>query len=137
MNNIKEFKIAILSLLVIVLCVIINISQKHTVDVGVYLEGDKANVVKVVDLVLNYDKNDLSLVSYSRQGLLKTWDGNRFLLMPTSVNSGKPIIVLKFRTGMPFSPGDIKIMPESQVYLSNIGSVHLPNGGISFKLNFE
>jgi len=136
MNNFKEFKIAILSLLVIFLCVIITISQKHTVDVGIYLEGDKANIVKVVDLSLNYNDN-LNLVSYSRDGLLKVWDGKRFLLMPNPDSSEKQLIRLRFAAGKPVVPGDIKIMPESQVYLSNIGSVSLPNHGISFKLNYE
>ena len=135
MNNFKEFKIAILSLLVIVLCVF-NISQKHTVDVSVYIEGDKANMVKVVDLTLDYN-NNLNLVSYSRQGLLKAWGKKRFLLMPNADSSEKQLIRLRFTAGKPVVPGDIKIMPESQVYLSNIGSVHLPNNGISFKLSYE
>lgn len=135
MNNFKEFKIAILSLLVIVLCVF-DISQKHTVDVSVYIEGDKASLVRVVDLTLDYNDN-LDLVSYSRNGLLKAWSNKRFLLMPNLTSSDRELIKLRFGTNMPLTSKDIKIMPESQVYLSNIGSVHLPDKGISFKLNFE
>lgn len=134
-SNFKEFEIAALSLIVVIFCVFI-VSQKHTANVGVYIDGDKGDTVKVVDLSLNYGSN-LNLVSYSHQGLLKVWRGKRFLLMPDLTGSNKKLIQLRFESATPFTLKDITIMPQSQVYISNIGPVYLPNEGISFKLNYS
>ncbi|MDO8340855.1 MAG: hypothetical protein Q7T59_02700 [Candidatus Woesebacteria bacterium] len=134
--SIKEYKIQILSVLVMVL-VMSQVYPKNIINVSVYLEGDKANMATVVDLSLDYNENNLNLISYSPEGILKTWDAKRFLLMPNSNDFSKPIIKLKFKTNNFFTSENIKIATESQVYLSDIGITSLPSDKINIRLDYE
>ena len=108
--SIKEYKIQILSVLVMALAMF-QVYPKNIINVSVYLEGDKANMA--------------------------TWDAKRFLLMPNSNDFSKSIIKLKFKTNNFFTSENIKIATESQVYLSDIGITSLPSDKINIRLDYE
>ena len=59
--SIKEYKIQILSVLVMALAMF-QVYPKNIINVSVYLEGDKANMATVVDLFLDYNENNLNLI---------------------------------------------------------------------------
>lgn len=141
-------KIFILSIAVLVLAlfnvVVTNKSNMKTYDISVFIEGDNANLARVADLSVDYDKNNLELVSSSAGGFFvgssnlkkDDWEDSRSLQMSTSVDVTKPILRLKFRR-INNVPPSIKVSSDSSLYLSQLGSVALPSDGINYKIKYD
>lgn len=142
-------KINLLSIVVLVLALFNIVGNKNvtaeTFDVSVFIEGDKANLARVADLLVDYDKNNLELVSSSAGGFLvgslnikkDEWVSGRSLQMSTSTNEEEPILRLKFRGKKNINPPNIRLSPYSTFYLSQIGATTLPSDGISFRIKYD
>lgn len=136
MKNIKEYKIELLSVLTLILiCFLIIPKKEYLVDI--YMDGDNKDIATIVELKLDYDKSSLDLSSFNSYGILKHWNNDRFLIMPSSDRLDKPIITLKFNKKWLFSNSKLGISDQSQVYLSHIGVSDLRNSKISFNLKYD
>jgi hypothetical protein len=136
MKNIKKYKIELLSVLTLILiCFLIIPKKEYLVDI--YMDGDNKGIATIVELKLDYDKSSLNLSSFNSYGVLKHWNNDRFLIMPSSDRLDKPIITLKFNKSWLFSNSKLGISDQSQVYLSHIGVSDLRNSKISFNLKYD
>lgn len=144
MNKINLLSIAVLSLVLFNLVENKNVATK-TFDVGVFIEGDKANLARVADLLVDYDKNNLELVSSSAGGFLvgssnikkDEWVSGRSLQMSTSTNEKEPILRLKFRGKKNMNPPNIRLSSHSTFYLSQIGVITLPSDEINYRIKYD
>lgn len=117
--------------------------NRKTYGVSIYLDGDKSNLLRVADLLVEYDKKDMELISVESGGFLNNssaiqkanWDKDRSLLMSTTTNSNKPILKLKFRSKN--KPSNIKLSQKSILYLANIGSSSFQSNGITYRVGYE
>lgn len=144
----KNQKIFYLSIAAIVLSVATalyaNSFNNKTTDVAIYIEGDNANLARVADLLVEYDKNNYELVSSTTGGFFDNssvirkdgWEINRALLMSTSADQSKPVLKLKFR-GRNNKPLDVKLSKSSTLYLANIGSASFPNSGFAYRVRYD
>ncbi len=107
------------------------IPQK-TYLVDIYIEGNNKELASIVDLRLDYDKSDLNLNSFNSYGILKYWNDDRFLIMPSNDKLDIPVLSLEFTKKGLFSSQDIEISDQSQVYLSHVGVSNLRNSKIMF-----
>jgi len=147
MQNKKDNLIIYLSVAVLFLAVVLGFygtnNNQKTYDVSIYVEGDKASLARVADLMVEYDKANLELVSTSTGGFMSNsnvikkddWEISRALMMSTSVDTTKPILRLKFRGKN--RPTNIKLSENSLVYLANIGSATIPSNGIEYRVKYE
>ncbi len=142
----KTNKIIFLSIAVLVLAIFTvfysSDINKNVYDVSIYIEGDNANLARVADLLVEYDKQDLELVSTSTGGFLDNssvikkdgWGINRALLMSTSADNTKPILKLRFKGKD--RPKNIRLSNGSVLYLANIGAATLPSSGVSYRVEY-
>lgn len=145
-------KILYLSMAVIVLSVFsatsfINpkVDNSKTYDVSIYVEGDRADLARVADLMVEYDKSNLELISSESGGFLTSasvitkegWEEGRSLLMSTSADISKPILKLKFKLRNEDEEPDIRLSSSSSLYLSQIGPASLPSEGIGYRVRYE
>ncbi len=149
-------KIALLSIAVLLLATITlglgnNLSQGKTLDVSIFVEGDNAGLTRVADLLVEYDKNNLELVSATGGGFLvgsstvqkDGWEDGRSLLMSTTIDTTKPILELKFRSKKTIEPSSVKLSPESTIYLTGIGASTIVNNEgansevLSYRVSYE
>lgn len=144
----KDNKIIFLSIVVIVLSVATalytsNISDK-TYDVAIFIEGENANLARVADLLIEYDKNNYELVStmsggfFDNSSVIKkdNWAVNRSLLMSTSADQTKPVLKLRFKSKKD-KPVEIKLSKSSLLYLANIGPASFPSNGVVYRVRYE
>ncbi len=142
-SNNKIIYLLILALFLAISIVISSFVNKNTYNVYIYLEGENANLARVADLIVDYDKNNLELVSATTGGFLdnstvfnkKEWGNNRVLLMSTETDLAKPVLKLVFKSKV--KPENIKLSENSMVYLSNIGAATLPSNGIRYIVKYE
>lgn len=144
MKKINLLSIAVLVLILFNLITINKNTGTKIYDVSVFIDGDKAFLARVADLSIDYDKNNLELVSSSAGGFFigssvikkDGWADERSLQMSTQVDLTKPILRLKFR-GTKTVPPPIRVSSDSILYLSQLGSANLLSDGISYIIKYE
>lgn len=136
MKIIKEYQTEFLSIVILILVCFLMIPQK-TYLVDIYIDGNNKELASIVDLRLDYDKSDLNLNSFNSYGILKYWNDDRFLIMPSNDKLDIPVLSLAFTKKSLFSSPDIEISDQSQVYLSHVGVSDLRNSKIKFSLKYD
>lgn len=136
MKIIKEYQTEFLSIAILILVCFLMIPQK-TYLVDIYIDGNNKELASIVDLRLDYDKSDLNLNSFNSYGILKYWNDDRFLIMPSNDKLDIPVLSLAFTKKSLFSSPDIEISDQSQVYLSHVGVSDLRNSKIKFSLKYD
>jgi len=111
----------------------------------IYIEGDTSSLTRVADLLVDYDRSNFELVSMTSGGFLtnstivqnENWDKNRGLLMSTAINDQKPALLLTFKSKKNNDNPNVRLSPDSVLYLANLGPVYIPSDSINYRVSYE
>lgn len=143
-------KIIYLSIIVLLLAVfnILTVNKTKTPEIReaeIFLEGDMASLTRAADLKVEYDSDNVTLISSSSGGFLiassvvnkEGWDIARSLLVSSAVDTTKPILKIKFKIKNGAMDPKIKLSPESKLYLSGFGDATLLEFGSKYRVNYN
>ncbi len=120
-----------------------NLTVGDTFDVEIAISGEKADLSRVADLMFDYDDNLLEFISASSDGFFVNptffkkdeWNNKRFVLMSNSVDVSMPLIKLTFKALDVTNFGIVKLLPESQIYISQDGAKNLSSKEFSYNIS--